>query len=96
MIIGTVVGTIWATRKEEHLTGLKFLIVKPDLLINESSNPQPPIIAVDRIGAGKGDRVMVTQGSSASNIYEDKKVPIDSLIIGIIDSVDVESDEDGR
>jgi ethanolamine utilization protein EutN len=94
MFIGTVVGNIWATRKEEGLTGLKFLVVQPDLL--DRDNPrQPALIAVDRIGAGLGDKVMVTKGSPASYI-EERRLPIDALVIGIIDSIDIGRGEDGN
>ena len=47
-------------------------------------------IAVDRIGAGIGDKVMVTQGSAAAHMASDTPLPIDAIIIGIIDSVDIE------
>lgn len=80
MLIGKVVGNIWATRKEDGLTGLKFLVVQPD------NQNQPAFIAVDRIGAGLDDHVMVTKGTPASFI-EEKKLPIDALIIGIVDSI---------
>lgn len=85
MVIGTVVGNVWATRKEDGLTGLKFLMVQPTLL--DQDNPRlAAFIAVDRIGAGVGDTVLVTIGSPASFI-EEHKVPIDALIIGIVDFV---------
>lgn len=86
MLVGTVIGNIWATRKEEGLTGLKFLVVQPDLISKNNQNQQA-LIAVDRIGAGLGDRVMVAQGSPAS-LIDDKRLPIDALIIGIIDSIE--------
>lgn len=89
--MGTVIGNVWATRKEDDLTGLKFLVVQP-----ESSNgpsAEEPFVAVDRIGAGVGDQVLVTRGSSAANMSGDTRLPIDALIIGIIDSVDVEKKE---
>jgi|SRR5690606_14408310 len=91
MQIATVIGSVWATKKEEILRGLKFLIVQPELPNGTKINS--PYIAVDRIGAGVGDKVMVTKGSSANNINEER-LPIDALIIGIIDSIDVERDED--
>ncbi|ASN04347.1 EutN/CcmL family microcompartment protein [Virgibacillus necropolis] len=90
MIVGEVVGNIWATRKEEGLTGLKFLVVQPDSSF--SSFSPSTFVAVDRIGAGVGDKVMVTNGSSASRI-DNVQLPIDSLIIGIVDSVEVERGE---
>lgn len=74
--LGSVIGSIWATRKEEGLTGYKFLMVQSD------SN-EAVYVAVDRIGAGVGDKVLVTKGTPASFIGEN--LPIDALIIGIID-----------
>lgn len=88
MQIGTVIGNVWATRKEERLQGLKFLIVQPEH--PNGSAIGPAFVAVDRIGAGVGDRVMVTKGSPAANITPDLQLPIDALIVGIVDSIDVE------
>jgi ethanolamine utilization protein EutN len=88
MELGTVIGNVWATRKEDELQGLKFLIVQPELPNRTAAGT--PFIAVDRIGAGFGDQVLVTRGSAAANLSSERKLPIDSLIIGIIDSVDVE------
>ena len=78
MIIGTVMGSVWATKKEESLNGYKLMLVKTyDKLV----------VATDRVGAGVGDRVLLTFGSSA-HIAED--VPIDASIVGIIDSLESE------
>lgn len=94
MQIGTVIGNVWATRKEDHLTGLKLLIVQPEL--PSGKRIDAPFIAVDRIGAGVMDRVIVTRGSAAVNMNPDVPTPIDALIIGIIDSIDVESGENSE
>ncbi len=75
MIIGTVIGNVWSTRKIEALVGLKFLVVETD---------RGEIVACDNIGAGEGDKVLITQGSSARQETGDS-IPIDALIIGIID-----------
>ncbi|WP_026582315.1 EutN/CcmL family microcompartment protein [Bacillus sp. J33] len=91
MQMGTVIGNVWATRKEDDLTGLKFLIVQPES--PNGASPEAPFIAVDRIGAGVGDQVLVTRGSAAANMSGDARLPIDALIIGIIDSIDVENRE---
>lgn len=89
MQIGTVIGNVWATRKEENLTGLKFLFVQSEDPTGQFIDA--PFIALDRIGSGIGDRVMVTKGSAARLVITDKNVPIDAVIIGIVDSIDVES-----
>lgn len=90
MILGEVIGNLWATRKEEGLTGLKFLVVQPDSSTSTSISNQSNLVAVDRIGAGVGDKVMVTRGSSASYVEESNRIPIDAIIIGIVDAVEVE------
>lgn len=88
MRIGKVIGNVWATRKEEGLQGLKLLIVQP---IHPNGEPvTSPIVAADRIGAGIGDQVLVTSGGSSRYIIKEQPVPIDAVIIGIIDSMEVE------
>ncbi|WP_230495914.1 EutN/CcmL family microcompartment protein [Pseudoneobacillus rhizosphaerae] len=91
MQMGTVVGNVWATRKEDDLSGLKFLFIQPER--PDGSSVEPPFIAVDRIGAGFGDKVIVTRGSAAANMTGLTKLPIDALVVGIIDSIDVEKKE---
>ncbi|PLT32698.1 EutN/CcmL family microcompartment protein [Bacillus sp. V5-8f] len=84
MVIGTVVGSIWATRKEEGLTGLKLLEVHIDGFERDAGATDSILVAVDRIGAGTGDKVIVTRGTPAS-AFNEQSVPIDALIIGIVD-----------
>ncbi|MEC1525209.1 EutN/CcmL family microcompartment protein [Neobacillus niacini] len=86
---GTVIGNVWATRKEDDLQGLKFLFIQPEY--PDRTPAGAPFIAVDRIGAGFGDQVIVTRGSAAANMSGDTKLPIDALIISIIDSVDIDT-----
>jgi ethanolamine utilization protein EutN len=89
MQIGKVTGNIWATRKEDGLKGLKFLFVQ--LEDTQGLPMETPLVAADRIGAGIGDRVLVTRGSAARFIFKNEDLPIDAVIIGIVDSIDVES-----
>ena len=88
MQIGTVIGNVWATRKEDELTGLKFLVIQPEY--PDGAACEIPYVAVDKIGAGVGDKVLVTRGSAAANMSSHPKLPIDALVVGIIDSIDVE------
>lgn len=83
MQLGKVIGSVWATRKEEGLTGLKLLFIQP--IHPDGTEIQAPIIAADRIGAGVGDQVIVTRGSAARYIQEDRSALIDAIIIGIVD-----------
>lgn len=85
MILGRVVGNVWATRKEEVLVGIKFLVIQPQRLDGQSAGE--PFVAGDRVGAGLGDLVIVTQGSAARLVYGEQW-PIDAVVIGIVDSVD--------
>ncbi|WP_025027841.1 EutN/CcmL family microcompartment protein [Caldalkalibacillus mannanilyticus] len=89
MRLGRITGNVWATRKEDGLTGFKFLFVQLEEPTGKGTDTQ--IIAVDRIGAGIGDRVMVTLGSASRFIMVDKDLPIDAVVIGIIDSIEEES-----
>ncbi|TSI07877.1 EutN/CcmL family microcompartment protein [Lysinibacillus sp. BW-2-10] len=87
MMIARVIGNVWATRKEENLNGLKLLIVQPI-----DSNNQPirhELVVADRIGAGVDDEVLVTSGGSARYIFASTPLPIDAVVIGIIDSKEV-------
>lgn len=81
MIAGKVVDNIWSTRKDERLVGLKFMLI--ELLGGIETGKQ--IIAIDTIGAGIGDRVIICQGSSARRMEGLDAAPIDAVIVGIID-----------
>lgn len=87
MDIGKVVGSVWATRKDEKLSGQKLLVVK--LLKDKDSYKEGFIVAADNAGAGNGDLVLISQGSSARESLEKKNVPVDATIVGIIDSLEV-------
>jgi len=81
MIIGKVVGVVVSTRKNEKLIGNKFMIVEP----LPSMKAGGRIIAIDQIGAGIGENVLVALGSSARMACSVKEAPVDAAIIGIID-----------
>ncbi len=91
MILARVIGNVWSTRKEESLRGLKFLVVQPlKLKCGEDGglcleDRGDTIIAGDKIGAGETEIVMVTSGSSARQSLEDTHVPVDAMVVGIID-----------
>lgn len=64
MQVAKVIGNIWATRKEEKLSGLKLLLVKPLDVLDETVD-KSPLVAADTIGAGVGETVIIVGGSSA-------------------------------
>lgn len=94
MILARVEGTVVATKKTKKMTGSKFLFVRPMLV--DPANPQGfktgsnTLVAVDELGAGEGDIVLVAQGSSARLGANDKDTPLDAIVIGIVDTVDVQ------
>ncbi|MBP3580827.1 MAG: EutN/CcmL family microcompartment protein [Clostridia bacterium] len=81
MIVGKVVGSVVATRKNQNLTGNKFLIVEP----YENMCVTGRIVAIDNVGAGIGEEVLVAIGSAARIGCSVQTSPIDAAIVGIID-----------
>ncbi|WP_333529691.1 EutN/CcmL family microcompartment protein [Desulfotomaculum sp. 1211_IL3151] len=91
MLIGRVVSNVWSTRKVDSLSGIKFMIVEilDTLLDAEEEDKRKKrrnvLVAADLVGAGVGEKVLITSGSSSRRIKEFEEVPIDAAIIGIID-----------
>lgn len=83
MIVGKVVGSVVSTRKNENLIGSKFMVVEP---IAEMGNPCEKIVAVDNVGAGIGEIVLVATGSAARIGCGMESSPVDAAIVGIVDS----------
>ncbi len=89
MILARILGTVVATRKDERLQGKKLLVVRPVTLEGEEESGY--LVAVDTVGAGFRETVLVVQGSSARMAAGCKDRPIDAAIVGIVDTVQVES-----
>lgn len=87
MIICKVVGNVWATKKDEKLSGHKLLVVRT---IGGDCEREETFVAADNIGAGVGEDVLVTKGSVARNSLREKDSPIDAVVVGIIDSLEVD------
>lgn len=83
MIIAMVVGNVWATRKEDSLNGLKFMVVQRVPLGSDDKNKG--FVAVDCVGAGIGEKVLIATGSAARRALGDDSIPVDAAIVGIID-----------
>ena len=86
MILGRIIGTVWATRKDERLSGMKLQIVRPVDL--ELQDREGFLVAVDSVGAGVGEIVLVVQGSSARQTDLTENKPVDATIMAIIDKLD--------
>jgi microcompartment protein CcmK/EutM len=97
MFVALVTGSVVATQKTESMTGHKLLVVEPYRLDEKSReklvSTGRTFIAVDTLGAGEGQFVLVTQGSSARLTPETKSLPIDAVVIGLIDTVRIEGRE---
>jgi microcompartment protein CcmK/EutM len=87
LFLGKVVGTVWATRKDEQLVGMKFQIVKHVDL--EYKLKDTFVVAVDTVQAGVGDVVLVASGSSARQTTVTKNKPVDAVIMAVVDKLDV-------
>ena len=81
MLTAKVIDHIWSTRKAESLSGLKFMLVE---VIGGIDSGQRLVVA-DIISSGIGDRVIVTTGSSARRMLGNDDIPVDAMIVGIID-----------
>lgn len=82
MIVGKVVGSVVATRKNERLLGSKFMIVEPIEKMSENGR----IVAIDNVGAGIGEVVLVALGSAARIGCDLENAPVDAAIVGIVDN----------
>lgn len=89
MLIAKVIGSVWATQKSEQLRGLRILVVQP--LDRQQRPAGNPIAAVDTLGAGKGQLVLLVTGSSAQRVVPNIPVPIDAATVSVIDNLDIEA-----
>ncbi len=94
MFVAKVTGSLIATQKVDSMVGYKLLVVEPYRLDGTTrkslTTTGRTFIAVDMLGAGEGDYVLLTQGSSARLTPETKQLPIDAVVIGIVDTVHVD------
>jgi len=93
MFLARVIGAVVSTKKDELMLGQKLLLLRP-LLVDESDPAKfrpgsNTIVAVDRLGSGVGEVVLFCQGSSARQASGMKTLPVDAVIVGLVDTVDV-------
>ena len=86
--MGRVIGEVWATNKLASIEGLKLLVVQ-QMDVNQQATSSI-VVAVDSVGAGPGDQVLVAQGSSARQSPQTNDRPVDAVIMAIIDEVHVD------
>jgi microcompartment protein CcmK/EutM len=86
VILGQVVGTVVSTRKDAGLSGLKLLVVRE---LDDALRPTGHlVVSADAVGAGRDEVVLVAAGSSARLTEATREKPVDSVIVGIVDSVE--------
>ena len=90
MFMGKVVGSLWATRKTENTSGVKFLIIQPYNL--KKAPNTDTVVAADILGAGEGELVMVAYGRAARIAVGNEDMSIEAAVIGIIDEYEVKKD----
>jgi microcompartment protein CcmK/EutM len=96
MFVAKVTGSVVATQKVDSMVGQKLLVVEP-YRVDEQDRTRlkstgRTFVAVDTVGAGQGEFVLIVQGSSARLTPETKNLPVDAAIIGIVDSVHLDHD----
>ena len=93
MFLAKVEGSVVSTKKEESMNGRKLLLLRPQLVDDKDPTTFRPgmntIVAVDAVGAGVGEMVIFCQGSSARLSAGLRDLPVDAVIVGIVDVVDV-------
>ena len=90
MLIGKVVGTVVASRKEEKLEGVKLLVLRQVTV--DAQDGSGYVVAVDAVGAGLGEYVLYASGSSARQTVVTDKRPVDAVVMAIIDQWEVGGD----
>ena len=90
MFLAKVIGNVVSTQKNARFLGMKLMLIQPHItrdgkLVESGSS----VVAVDSVGVGEGELVMFTQGSSARLTDSTRECPVDAVIIGIVDTVEV-------
>jgi ethanolamine utilization protein EutN len=93
MFLARVIGSVVSTKKDEAMKGRKLVILRP-LLVDEANPAQfrpgtNTVVAIDAMGAGLDEVVLFCQGSSARQATGMKSLPVDAVVVGIVDTVDV-------
>ena len=93
MFLARVIGAVVSTKKDEAMRGRKLLLLRP-MLVDEADPAKfrpgvNTVVAVDSLGAGVNDLVLFCQGSSARQAAGMKSLPVDAVVVGLVDTVEV-------
>ena len=89
MYLAKVIGTVVSTSKDERLIGFKLMLTRR--VDENGAATGAPEVCVDTVGAGTGETILVTKGSSARFAADRANAPLDATIVGIVDSVEIEA-----
>lgn len=94
MLLAEVIGNVWSTKKLDHISALRLLFIQP---LGKDLQPSGHVlVAADEVGAGFGEKVIVTQGAPAMQAFKkDRLIPIDAVVVGIVDNLEMADDVDG-
>ena len=87
MFLARVIGTVWATRKDEHLKGFKLQFIQP--IDRRRNDVGDPIVAVDTVGAGAGETIMYITAREAVIPLPVDEATVDASIVGIVDRIGI-------
>ena len=95
MLLAKVVGNVWSTKKKDAISSLRLLFIQP---LGKDLKPDGQVlIAVDEVGAGFEELVIVTQGAPAMQAFDKEKlIPVDAVVVGIVDNLEVADDVAGK
>jgi ethanolamine utilization protein EutN len=95
MLLAKVIGNVWSSKKKDAISALRLLFVQP---LGKNLKPEGNVlIAVDEVGAGFEELVIVTQGSPAMQAFDKSElIPVDAVVIGIVDNLELADDITGK
>jgi len=95
MLLAKVIGNVWSTKKKAEISALRLLVIQP--LGKNLKAEGNVLVAADEVGAGFGELVIVTQGSPAMQAFnKDDLIPIDAVVVGIVDNLEMAADVTGN
>lgn len=95
MLLARVIGNVWSTKKKDSISSLRLLFIQP---LGKNLKPEGNVlVAVDEVGAGFEELVIVTQGAPAMQAFNKSElIPVDAVVVGIVDNLEIDDDAAGK